>query len=410
MFGMKEKLAPICVAAAAACVLALAGCGSSDGMTGGVAATVNGTDIAEDQVTNYIEDLRSSQNVSSEEDWANWLNSSGYTPESLREAVINMYVTQELEKAAAADAGVEVTDEEVDAVVESMRSNYDSDEAWQNALSSAGLTEESYRENVYQPMLEEKLLDAVLDEKDTKADDDTVLSYLQMYASSLDGMKRSSHILFAADDEKTAQKVLDELNNGADFAELAKEYSTDSGSAQNGGDVGWSGLNSFVDAYSDALDKLKEGETSGLVTSEYGIHIIRCTDIWNAPDEIKKLSDAPDELVDVVRTQMADPAAEQAAYSKYIEDLREKADIHVNDMPSDVPYNVDLSKYISSSSDDEAGEGEDDSDATDEDAEAEGEDGEAIELEADDAADGDVEVELEEADDEADDSSESSSN
>ena len=410
MFGMKEKLAPICVAAAAACVLALAGCGSSDGMTGGVAATVNGTDIAEDQVTNYIEDLRSSQNVSSEEDWANWLNSSGYTPESLREAVINMYVTQELEKAAAADAGVEVTDEEVDAVVESMRSNYDSDEAWQNALSSAGLTEESYRENVYQPMLEEKLLDAVLDEKDTKADDDTVLSYLQMYASSLDGMKRSSHILFAADDEKTAQKVLDELNNGADFAELAKEYSTDSGSAQNGGDVGWSGLNSFVDAYSDALDKLKEGETSGLVTSEYGIHIIRCTDIWNAPDEIKKLSDAPDELVDVVRTQMADPAAEQAAYSKYIEDLREKADIHVNDMPSDVPYNVDLSKYISSSSDDEAGEGEDDSDATDEDADAEGEDGEAIELEADDAADGDVEVELEEADDEADDSSESSSN
>jgi foldase protein PrsA len=297
MFGMKEKLAPICVAAAAACVLALAGCGSSDGMTGGVAATVNGTDIAEDQVTNYIQDLRSSQNVSSEEDWANWLNSSGYTPESLREAVINMYVTQELEKAAAADAGVEVTDEEVDAVVESMRSNYDSDEAWQNALSSAGLTEESYRENVYQPMLEEKLLDAVLDEKDTKADDDTVLSYLQMYASSLDGMKRSSHILFAADDKKTAQKVLDELNNGADFAELAKEYSTDSGSAQNGGDVGWSGLNSFVDAYSDALDKLKEGETSGLVTSEYGIHIIRCTDIWNAPDEIKKLSDAPDELV-----------------------------------------------------------------------------------------------------------------
>ncbi|MDO4890055.1 MAG: SurA N-terminal domain-containing protein, partial [Coriobacteriaceae bacterium] len=261
---MKEKLAPICVAAAAACVLALAGCGSSDGMTGGVAATVNGTDIAEDQVTNYIQDLRSSQNVSSEEDWANWLNSSGYTPESLREAVINMYVTQELEKAAAADAGVEVTDEEVDAVVESMRSNYDSDEAWQSALSSAGLTEESYRENVYQPMLEEKLLDAVLDEKDTKADDDTVLSYLQMYASSLDGMKRSSHILFAADDEKTAQKVLDELNNGADFAELAKEYSTDSGSAQNGGDVGWSGLNSFVDAYSDALDKLKEGETSGL--------------------------------------------------------------------------------------------------------------------------------------------------
>ena len=167
MFAIKEKLAPICVTAAAACVLALAGCGNSDGLTGGVAATVNGTDIAEDKVTTYIEDLRSSQNVTSEKDWANWLSSSGYTPESLREAVVDMYVTQELEKQAAAEANVEVTDEEVDAVVESMRSNYDTDEAWQEALSSAGLTEESYRENVYQPMLEEKLVDAVLDDQDT---------------------------------------------------------------------------------------------------------------------------------------------------------------------------------------------------------------------------------------------------
>ena len=410
MFAIKEKLGPLCVTAAAACVLALAGCGNSDGLTGGVAATVNGTDIAEDKVTNYIEDLRSSQNVTSEKDWANWLSNSGYTPESLRQAVVDMYVTQELEKQAAAEANVEVTDEEVDAVVESMRSNYDTDEAWQEALSSAGLTEESYRENVYQPMLEEKLIDAVLDEKDTKADDETVLSYVQMYASALDGMKRSSHILFAADDEKTAKDVLEQLNNGADFAELAKQYSTDKGSAENGGDVGWSGLNSFVTAYTDALDKLEKDQTSDLVTSEYGIHIIRCTDVWTAPKEIKKLSDVPDELVEVVRTQMADPAAQQSAYSDYIEGLRDKADIHVNDMPAGVPYNVDMEKYVSSSSE----EGEDDgdeADADDADADAEATDeGDAeVEVEADDSeAEGD-DAATESEDAAADDASSSSS-
>ena len=328
-------------------------------MTGGVAATVNGVDIPEDKVTTYIMDHRASQGINNDKDWANYLNSIGYTPSTLREEVVNTYVYQELEKQTAASEGVEVTDEEVDAEVQKMRANYDSDEAFAKALESAGLTEESYRENIYIAMLQEKLIDAVVDKDKAKTDDDTVLSYVQMYASSFDDMKRSSHILFAADDKETAQKVLDELNNGADFAEMAKQYSTD-GSAENGGDVGWTGINSFVTAYSDALDKLEVGETSGLVTSEYGIHIIRCTDEWVAPEKIEKLSDVPEALVDYVRAQ-TDPYAAQTAFSDYMDGVRDKADVHVNDMPANVPYNVDMSKYVSEEgSDSEDAEGDDD--------------------------------------------------
>ena len=393
MFGIKEKLAPICVTAAAACVLALAGCGSSNGMTGGVAATVNGVDIPEDKVTTYIQDLRASQSMTSEKDWGEYLNSIGYTPESVREEVVDSFVYQELEKQTAATEGVEVTDEDVDAEVQKMRANYDSDEAFQSALESANLTEESYRENIYMAMLQEKLIAAVIDEDKAKTDDETILSYVQMYASSFDDMKRSSHILFAADDKDTAQKVLDELNNGADFAEMAKQYSTDAGSAENGGDVGWSGINSFVTAYSDALDKLEKGETSGLVTSEYGIHIIRCTDEWVAPDEIKSLDDVPQALVDYVHAQ-TDPYAAQTAFSDYMDEIRDKADVHVNDMPANVPYNVDMSKYTTSEgAEDDEDEGEDaDADVTVEDEGAEDEleiDGDDVEVVDDDEDAGD---------------------
>lgn len=398
MFSMKEKLAPICVTAATVCVLALAGCGNSDGLTGGVAATVNGVDIPEDKVTTYVQEFRAAQNATSEADWANTLNSMGYTPESLREAVIDMYVVQELEKQAAAKEGIELSDEEVDEQVQSMRANYDSDEAFQNALKQVGMTEESYRENIYMAMLEEKLEAAVIDEDKAKTDDETMLSYVQMYGSSLDGMKRSSHILFAADDEATAQQVLDELNNGADFAEMAKQYSTDAGSAANGGDVGWSGLNSFVDDYSEALDKLAVGETSGLVTSEYGIHIIRCTEEWTAPEEIKSLDDVPEALVDAVRAQV-DPYALQAAFSDYLDELQDKADVHVNDMPAGLPYAVDMSKYISSSEGSDAEGDEEDADVVveDEDVDAEvADDEEEIEIDGDD-----VEVVLDDEEDDA---------
>ena len=370
MAGMKKKLIPLCLIAAMACVFALAGCGNSDsdGLTGGVAATVNGTEIAEDDVTEYIQTIRESNSLTEDADWAEYLNSIGYTPETLRDAVIDYFVTQKLEEQAAADEGVEISDSDIDESLDSMRSNYDSDEAWQEALSSAGYTEDSYRESIRQSMLEEKLEEAVVSEDDAKADDETVLSYVQAYAPSLDGMKRSSHILFASDDEDTAKQVLEQINAGADFAELAKEYSTDTGSAENGGDVGWDKLNSFVTAYSDALDELDEGETSDLVTSDYGIHIIRCTDVWNAPDTISSLDDVPEELVETIRTQIADPAAKQSAFNSYIEDLRDKADIQKSDMPSGVAYNVNMDDYISSNSSDVA-ESDDATDATDESAE-----------------------------------------
>lgn len=349
MFSFKKNVAPICVTAAVFGVLALAGCGSGDGLTGGVAATVNGTDVPEDKVTTYIQKTREAQQITNDRDWANWLNNNGYTPETLREAVINMYVTQELEKQAASEKGIEVTDAEVDTIVESMRSNYDTDEAWQDALVSAGYDdEEAYRENVYLPMLEEKLLSESIDEADTKADDETVLSYITMYASTFDGMKRSSHILFAADDEATAQEVLDQLKAGADFAEMAKQYSGDSSGA-NGGDVGWNKVTAFVSSYETALEGLEKGEISDLVTSEYGIHIIKCTDVWNAPEKIESLDQVPEQAVNAIRTQVADPAALQMAYSNYLQSLRDAADIHVNNMPAAVPYNVDMARYVSSS-------------------------------------------------------------
>lgn len=63
------------------------------------------------------------------------------------------------------------------------------------------------------------------------------------------------------------------------FAELAKASSQDPGSAQQGGDVGWFGRGSMVKPFDDAAFKLKDGETSPIVETEFGFHIIRVTGI-----------------------------------------------------------------------------------------------------------------------------------
>ena len=101
-------------------------------LTGGVAATVNGVKITEDTVTEQIMSTRSSLGYDSDEDWANYLASSGMTPESYRESVIDSIADQLLVSQAERDNNITVSDEEVD-------------EAWQEAVCQLRLRGRLYR-------------------------------------------------------------------------------------------------------------------------------------------------------------------------------------------------------------------------------------------------------------------------
>lgn len=99
--------------------------------------------------------------------------------------------------------------------------------------------------------------------------------------------RRASHILIltkAGEDKakarSKAEEVLKEVNKApAKFAELAKANSQDPGSAQNGGDLGFFVHSAMTKPFAEAVFKMKEGEISGLVETEYGFHIIKLTGV-----------------------------------------------------------------------------------------------------------------------------------
>ncbi len=85
---------------------------------------------------------------------------------------------------------------------------------------------------------------------------------------------KASHILLK--DEKSAQDVLAKVKGGGNFEELAKKYSIDSAAAK-GGDLGWFGKEAMIPEFAKAAFALKEGETSGIVKTKFGFHIIKVT-------------------------------------------------------------------------------------------------------------------------------------
>src|SRR5207248_412715 len=88
--------------------------------------------------------------------------------------------------------------------------------------------------------------------------------------------------------------IYNESDKGADFEKIAKEKSTDKGSGANGGELGWFTKDKMVPAFADAAFKLKKGEISEPVKSDFGWHVIQVED--RRPLQIASYDDMKESL------------------------------------------------------------------------------------------------------------------
>ncbi|MCK5245284.1 peptidylprolyl isomerase [Candidatus Bipolaricaulota bacterium] len=137
---------------------------------------------------------------------------------------------------------------------------------------------------------------------------------------------RASHILLAT--EEQAQQLHDELADGADFATLAREHSTDTGSGARGGDLGWFERGQMVAPFEDAAFSTPAGELSEIVPTEYGYHIIWVTDYQS--EEKPEYED----VADLVTSDFeADIMAQR--FNQWYTAARPMADISIEDLMLD---------------------------------------------------------------------------
>ncbi len=126
---------------------------------------------------------------------------------------------------------------------------------------------------IYAQMLQEKMAANSVTDAEIKA------KYDQMKQQSANQKQYDvSHILVK--DQKTADDIEAQLKKGANFADLAKKYSTDPGSKAKGGELGWSDGANYVPEFTAAIKKLQKGQyTTTPVKTQFGYHIIKLNDV-----------------------------------------------------------------------------------------------------------------------------------
>jgi peptidyl-prolyl cis-trans isomerase D len=162
---------------------------------------------------------------------------------------------------------VNVTDEQIQAWYDSHKSDY----------MSAETVDLEYLE-VTRAMAEAKVN---VDEKQLRDYFETVKSRFESQER-----RRGRHILITAEDgldaaaaEKKAADLTAQAKAGANFEDLAKKNSKDSGSAQQGGDLGWAGRGMFVGPFEDALFSMSVGEIRGPIKTEFGYHVLKLEEV-----------------------------------------------------------------------------------------------------------------------------------
>jgi peptidyl-prolyl cis-trans isomerase D len=141
---------------------------------------------------------------------------------------------------------------------------------------------------------------------------------------------RASHILLKTDgkDEATvrkeAEKILQEVKSGGDFAALAKKYSEDEGSKATGGDLDYFSRGRMVPDFENVAFTLQPGQVSDLVKSQFGFHIIKVVD--KRPGSTRSLDEVRPQIQEQLSLQLADQRiSDQAA--QYASRIRTAADL-----------------------------------------------------------------------------------
>jgi peptidyl-prolyl cis-trans isomerase C len=235
--------------------------------------------------------------------------------EQLKGQAVTYLVQQaEVQEQASAE-GIDISDEKVDKEIARYKKDFygGSDERYEAAVKKQGLTDEQAREAIRQQLTSQALFKKVTGS--VKASDADIQEYYNTHKSQYvqPESRDVRHILVPK--KAQADSIYAQLKSGANFAELAKLYSKDPGSAANGGKLTVS-KGQTVPEFDKAAFSLKKGELSQPIKTQYGYHIIQ------ALSAIKASTKTPLDKVRASIKQQLEQQKKNDKVTKWLEDTK----------------------------------------------------------------------------------------
>ena len=296
------------------CVLAsigLAGCGGDEDVPADAVAVVDGQEIAKSDYDALIAQAKKSYKNQKREFPA----AGSQEFQTLRNQAVQFLVQREQFEQKAEDLDVEVTDKQVDARLEQIKKQYfgGDQKKFEKQLKEQGITEKQVRNDIRAQLVSEKIFAKVAG--DAKVTDEEIAAYYAKNKTqySQPESRDVRHILVKT--KKQADDLYTQLQNGANFAALAKQFSEDTGSKANGGKLTIS-KGQTVAPFDQTAFLLKKNAISMPVKTEFGYHIIQpLTD--TKPAKVTPLKDVQASI-----KQQLQQTEKNEAMTKWVDDLK----------------------------------------------------------------------------------------
>lgn len=191
-----------------------------------------------------------------------------------KEAILNQSVDELLLLQLAIENYISVDAAELNGLIDRVVAQF-GEEEFNRRLEAQGITAEDFTKQLEDTLIINEYLQSELPELRVTDEDIETFFEENKELMAQPEMVRAYHILLNSTED--AEKVLELLEEGGDFEELAAEYSIGP-SAPNGGDIGYISRDMVVPEFGDAAFALGIGEISDIVESEYGFHIIKITE------------------------------------------------------------------------------------------------------------------------------------
>lgn len=330
----------------------------------GVAATFEGAEIPEDDVTAYVAQYRAYAGYGSDGDWATFMDGMSEEPKDVREDAIRTLARRIAVRNRAKELGIVASEKEIDDRIASTMKEAGVDEAWESYVTKTlqYASADDYRADMEMQVLLDKLLDVEIVSSEPSELDMTI--YATNSGKSYTGY-RTYDVLFPVDSDASASDVESQHDAAESFVKDMKDNTDTDKFLKKAGDkakdMGWSCLNADLSAaYVAALEDAEPGIVGTSFRDDDGWHVIWCAETYTTrPDTVLSLSQMPDEIYQALKADTL-RAMQSDSWTKYADELVDKGNLVINDMPAGLSYDVDMSLSMyrnDEDSDDESADG-----------------------------------------------------